>query len=787
MIWIWEVNGVTKKIFNITGPCIPELHYMVDTQPKIKKIVGDYIEKGYYFTINRARQYGKTTTIGLLTRYLQEDYIVLPISFEGFGAEVFSDEKMFVETFMRRCYQRISMQMKKETFAGLFADSKDVLNLAALGDRIVEIAEVAPKPIILVVDEVDKSSNEQLFLDFLGMLREKYNDRLLYHSATFHSVILVGVHDVKNLKLKLRSENQTTLNSPWNIAASFDVDMSFSVSEISTMLEEYENDYQTGMDVMDVSKQIYYYTSGYPFLVSYFCKVIHDNDLSWDVEGVDEAKKKITKTGNTLFDDVIKNIKNNSQFDRLLRRILYVGEKITFQFNNPEIELGIMYGILKENNHLVSVSNMIFKTIITDYYISIDPNREKIALFEEDSHINQRKPHDLHTIAYPEKYTSHLHKEGASAFIGKTDHPDSRYYVFNDFYNMESDETLHLLSHFETYQQTTEYTCGAACTLMVLNWFNKKRYHEHLVGQLIESQPEKGSTVENIADFFDLIGWNVEYHADTDLRFNTIEEFEQSIIQYIDRGIPILVDWVDWSGHWQVIIGIDTCGSEMPYDDVLIFADPYDITDHFQNGYYTFPLSRFFGMWREGPCAGKEDPYKQPFVIAYPREEKVTREEAKEKVKEKVESLSSAIEELQKNKTEENLWNCIVLSQNRQLQTFSGLPYSYYLKIGRNGEYRKELWVDRRENSKSISWSSICLAFQRVLEYWNQPAQPDLDDQLRMPPVIDRPKALGDIRGVSYIYPLFHSFGLLEMPQKSERRKRTRRSNCLEDEKRKRR
>ena len=227
---------------------------------------------------------------------------------------------------------------------------------------------------------------------------------------------------------------------------------------------------------------------------------------------------------------------------------------------------------------------------------------------------------ELHTIAYPEKYKERLKEDGASAFAGKTDHADSRYYVFNDYYNMESDETLHILTHFETYQQTTEYTCGAACTLMVLNWFGAKKYHEMAVGQLIESQPEKGTTVENIADFFDLIGWNVKHHAGTELKFDSLEHFEQSVIQYIDRGIPILVDWVDWAGHWQVIIGIDTCGSDTPYDDVLIVADPYDITDHYQDGYYIFPLGRFFGMWREGPCAGKENPYKQPFVVAYPKE-----------------------------------------------------------------------------------------------------------------------------------------------------------------------
>ena len=136
----------------------------------------------------------------------------------------------------------------------------------------------------------------------------------------------------------------------------------------------------------------------------------------------------------------------------------------------------------------------------------------------------------------------------------------------------------------------------------------------------METHVTKGSSVENIADLFDLIGWNVDSHASAERRFQTVEDAEQAIIDYIDRGIPMMIDWVDWAGHWQVLIGIDTCGTDTPYDDVLIFADPYDITDHYQGGYYIFPLSRFYGMWREGPCAEKDNPYRQPFVVARPKE-----------------------------------------------------------------------------------------------------------------------------------------------------------------------
>lgn len=217
------------------------------------------------------------------------------------------------------------------------------------------------------------------------------------------------------------------------------------------------------------------------------------------------------------------------------------------------------------------------------------------------------------TIPYPKKY-------GISpSFCGTADHLQSRYYVANDYFNMKSDTTLHILHQFQTYQQTTEYTCGAASALMVLNWFGQKQYHEKAVAALLETHCTRGSSVESIADLFQLLGWNVDFHTSTDLKFQSLESAEQAIIDYIDRGIPIMVDWVDWVGHWQVLIGIDTCGTDTPYDDVLIFADPYDVTDHKQDGYYTYPLGRFFGMWREGPCAEKIVPYRQPFVAAWPK------------------------------------------------------------------------------------------------------------------------------------------------------------------------
>ena len=155
---------------------------------------------------------------------------------------------------------------------------------------------------------------------------------------------------------------------------------------------------------------------------------------------------------------------------------------------------------------------------------------------------------------------------------------------------------------------------------MVLHWYGTdEEYDELEIGKLAGIDTEKGTSVEGMANFFESIGWEVEFHAGTAYFFESIEEAESWLLAQLDEGKPVMVDWEDWAGHWQVVIGLDTCGTDDPYDDVLILADPYDITDHYQDGYYTFPMGRFFDMWREGPCAQKTEPYVQPFVAAQPK------------------------------------------------------------------------------------------------------------------------------------------------------------------------
>lgn len=110
---------------------------------------------------------------------------------------------------------------------------------------------------------------------------------------------------------------------------------------------------------------------------------------------------------------------------------------------------------------------------------------------------------------------------------------------------------------------------------------------------------------------------------------------------------------------------------------------------------------------------------------------------------------------LQEIPSEENLWQTIIVFQDYPFKTATGLPFRYKLKVGKKGEWNRELLIDRREKSKSLAWSSVMLAFENSMKISEE---------------VKKPKALGDIRGVSYIYPILWRFGLIEVPEAIEKK-----------------
>ena len=368
------------KRFRTTGVCNPNIQYMVDITDKIEQ-VKKLIEDNEYFVINRPRQYGKTTMLSALKRELLNKYLVISISFEKFGDIAFSDEEIFCKKFLKNCARAIRL-IDRNNSNKLFEYSKDVTDLDTLSDYISEFIEECDREVILIIDEVDKSSDNQLFINFLGILREKYLRRIDDEDVSFKSVILAGVYDIKNLKLKLRPDEEKKYNSPWNIAVPFNIDMSLSEKGIEKMLKEYKNDRNIRLNAKKSAEFIHFYTNGYPFLVSRICQII-DEDLNalWNEENMIKAIKILLNEKNTLFDDLIKNIENNNDLKEYILDIIMNGARNTFNILNPIINLGVMFGYFKNEDNMVAISNRIFSQVLYNYFSSLLENNDTMKKY----------------------------------------------------------------------------------------------------------------------------------------------------------------------------------------------------------------------------------------------------------------------------------------------------------------------------------------------------------------------------------------------------------------------
>ena len=364
------------KKFNDVGLCFPEDHFMANITEKVNATY-KMVEEGAYFIINRPRQYGKTTMMNTIASALiaSGDYVVFNISFEGIGDLIFQEEQRFSQGFVQ-LLSDFAFESAPELETWLQSKSKKVNSLQDLSKVISELVDKAGKKVVLLIDEVDKSSNNQLFVSFLALLRDKYLIRK--RRKTFHAVVLAGVHDVKSLKLKIRPESESKYNSPWNISTEFEVNMNLEPLDIKPMLEDYVQERGVKMDTEWVANRLFYFTSGYPYLVSRLCKIIDERLLDdktakeWTEDDLNKAYNLILKEQhNANFDTLMKNLEHYPDLYELVFSVIFDSAAKSFSSDDPVVNLGILHGIFaeSESGH-VAIHNRIYRERIANMMLS---------------------------------------------------------------------------------------------------------------------------------------------------------------------------------------------------------------------------------------------------------------------------------------------------------------------------------------------------------------------------------------------------------------------------------
>ena len=205
--------------------------------------------------------------------------------------------------------------------------------------------------------------------------------------------------------------------------------------------------------------------------------------------------------------------------------------------------------------------------------------------------------------------------EGSSRVQGELNHFDSPYFKMLDIYNMESNENRTILTHFKTYQQTSEFSGHCAVIIMALNYYGYTNISERecLINGFGVVNPDNMTKEEMdlqnvetqiIIDYIESLGFNTtssENYTEDNYPFKDEGKFYDWVKETLEKNETILVYWSDWGGTLSIIVGIDNMGNKGPkgLDRVLILADTYDTCDHLNDGYYVIGFDKFFINWQK--------------------------------------------------------------------------------------------------------------------------------------------------------------------------------------------
>ncbi len=196
------------------------------------------------------------------------------------------------------------------------------------------------------------------------------------------------------------------------------------------MLKEYEADHHTGMDMEAVSREIYDYTGGYPYLVSRICQLLdtkicnmkgfEEPSKLWTEEGIAQAVKVLLNESNTLFDDLRKKMEDYPDLRKLLSEMLFQGSTFPYNRYSVLIDMGTMFGFFKDNNGTLMVANRIFETWMYNLFLSDEMVGNvvyQVGLQDKNIFIKDDR---LNMLAVLEKFVKHfseIYGENDTKFI----------------------------------------------------------------------------------------------------------------------------------------------------------------------------------------------------------------------------------------------------------------------------------------------------------------------------------------------------------------------------------
>jgi hypothetical protein len=350
------------RYFNTSGPCLPELHYMLPPEPRLPGAL-ELIEQGRYFVVHAPRQTGKTTTLNALAQDLTATGRYVALLFSCERAEPTEDD-------YGAAGAAILDAIAAEAFAqGLAAELMppspwpEAAPESRLHAGLATWSRTCPLPIVLFFDEIDALRGLSL-ISVLRQLRDGFRSR----PASFpSSVVLCGLRDVRDYKAASGGDPQRLgTASPFNVSVKSFRMGDFTGEQVADLYAQHAA--ETGQEFTPAAaEQAFAYTQGQPWLV---------NALAWEITGemrikppvpvtaghVDEAKERLILARATHLDSLAARL-HEPRVRRFVEPLLAGGQVAADPAYNDDLSYVRDLGLIAQSGP-VQIANPIYKEVI---------------------------------------------------------------------------------------------------------------------------------------------------------------------------------------------------------------------------------------------------------------------------------------------------------------------------------------------------------------------------------------------------------------------------------------
>ena len=383
------------RFFNTEGPVRPDKHYAI--RPLDRVNVGEFlalIRAERYFVLHAPRQTGKTSALIALRDLLNSgevgDFRCVDVNVEV-GQVARDDTARGIRAILGSLAenaQELGDDYPEEVWPDILAK---VGPDDALKRLLARWCRASPVPLVLLVDEIDSLVGDTL-LSVLRQLRAGYQRR---PEGFPQSVVLCGVRDIRDYRIRSSTGEVIAGGSPFNVAAKSLRMGDFTEAETRALMAQHTE--ETGQRFSEAAQEaVWTQTRGQPWLVNALCagacfdnKAGRDRSRAIEEDDVYAAREELILSRRTHLDQLAHKLEE-ARVRRVVEPLLSGGE---VQHDGRDLEYVRDLGLLAPDSP-PRIANPIYREVVPRElgYVLQDSLDIRVAWYvDDDGGLNMTK------------------------------------------------------------------------------------------------------------------------------------------------------------------------------------------------------------------------------------------------------------------------------------------------------------------------------------------------------------------------------------------------------------